>query len=111
MVDIQGGVDASATLRSLQPVYLFLHLFVFYAFILNGTQSAVLMDLPGCTYSHSDAAVLLSLETKTVDYIPFSASLSSLDSGSIETEEKQYSQLPFAALICLFSTRDRPGNI
>lgn len=69
------------------------------------------MDLTGCTYSHFDAAVLLRLETKTVDYISFSASLSSSDSGSIQTEEQQYSQLPFAALICLFSTRDRPGNI
>ena len=70
-----------------------------------------LMDLPGCTHSRFGAVELLRRKRKTVGYVSFSASLSSLDSGSIETEAPQHSLPPFPALICLFSTRDRAGNI
>jgi len=68
----------------------------------------VLMDLPA-----EQILSLLRLERKRDrgQHFPLSRSLSSLDSGSIETKAQQYSQPPFPALICLFSTRDRPGNI
>lgn len=69
------------------------------------------MDLPDSTYPPIGAVELLRMERDTVGDISFSASPSSLDSGSIETEAQQYSQPPFPALICLFSTKDRAGNM
>lgn len=90
-----------------------LQLFHFFIVSYKMGLNQWLMDLPGCTYSQFGAVELLRMERKrtTEGYISFSASLSSLDSGSMETEAQQYSPPPFPALICLFSTRDRAGNI
>lgn len=86
---------------------------LFYYLVHKAALSMILVDLAECNYSQFNAAMqwVQDGERQTVGYIFFSGALLSLDSGSIETEAQHYSQPPFPALICLFSSTVRPLNI